>query len=307
MYHSFPVLIDAVLIDPPVSRPEYYAFSVPLSSIYSLIVTKPSLSSWHGSITINLIGGSTLPKLHFHDDESRSVQLPSPSIQPGTYPPSYPPSASKTSWGGESLIASIRPYANLLRSTLEPTLFLVDPSRHDIETHSMVLFSDDAVDSILSPSSSPIPIHRRPRPLSSPPATGTRHRTSVLHASLASSPSTSIFQSFSNITRATRHAAQQILSHPLAKPIVPHLPDPVRSLVSVNGEWSSWVEKGGVGEFESARVYLARWARVCDLPSMTGLKPKLCDFSDCSRRRRKISTTGSFAVNVRGIGCGGRV
>ena len=73
-----------------------------------------------------------------------------------------------------------------------------------------------------------------------------------------------ILQSFSNITRATRHAAQNILSHPLAKPIVPHLPDPVKSLVNANGEWDwgSWVEKGGVGEFESARVYLAKWARV---------------------------------------------
>ena len=73
-----------------------------------------------------------------------------------------------------------------------------------------------------------------------------------------------LLQSFSNITRATRHAAQNILSHPLAKPIVPHLPDPVRSLVNADGEWEwgSWVEKGGVGEFESARVYLARWARI---------------------------------------------
>lgn len=45
---------------------------------------------------------------------------------------------------------------------------------------------------------------------------------------------------------------------------MPHLPDPVKSLVNVNGdlEWGSWVEKGGVGEFESARVYLARWARI---------------------------------------------
>lgn len=34
--------------------------------------------------------------------------------------------------------------------------------------------------------------------------------------------------------------------------------------MSANGdlEWGSWVEKGGVGEFESARVYLARWARI---------------------------------------------
>ena len=73
-----------------------------------------------------------------------------------------------------------------------------------------------------------------------------------------------LLQSFSQITRHATHAAQQILSHPLAKPIVPHLPDPVKSLINANGdlEWGSWVEKGGVGEFESARVYLARWARI---------------------------------------------
>ena len=258
-----------------------------MSSIYSLVAIQPSLSSWHGTVTINVIHETALPTLHFHDDESRSVHLPAPSNYPETYPPSYPPLPSRTTWGGESLIASLRPYANILRSSLEPTLFLVDPSRQDIETHSVVLFSDDAVDSILAPSSSPIPIHRRPRPVSSPP-TGARRRTSVLHASFASaqSPSASIMQSFSNITRATRHAAQQILSHPLAKPIVPHLPDPVRSLVNVNGEWSSWVEKGGMGEFESARVYLARWARI------------VAEEGERSRLRESLpSTSGTQAPN----------
>ena len=97
-------------------------------------------------------------------------------------------------------------------------------------------------------------------------------RTSVLHQGLPSSSHVggaretarqAILQSFSHITRGARHAAQNILSHPLAKPIVPHLPEPVKSLVNVQGEWTSWVEKGGVGEFESARVYLAKWARVC--------------------------------------------
>ena len=172
-------------------------------------------------------------------------------------------------------MARLRTYSQLLRSTLQPSLFLVDPSREDIETHSTQIFDDDAVDDILSQSSygnshSPIPAHRRPRPLSSTPNPYSE-RASILHRSLQS-PSTSsssqarmaLLQSFSHITRQAAHAAQQILSHPLAKPIVPHLPDPVRSLVNVNGdlEWGSWVEKGGVGEFESARVYLARWARI---------------------------------------------
>lgn len=97
-----------------------------------------------------------------------------------------------------------------------------------------------------------------------------------------------LLQSFSNITRATRHAAQNILSHPLAKPIVPHLPDPVKSLVNANGEWEwgSWVEKGGVGEFESARVYLARWARI------------VAEEGERSRRREAQALPSSSSPNL---------
>lgn len=246
-----------------------------------------------GSIDINLISGATLPTLYFHDDESSSFTLPPKSPSSPTtsksqtsYPP--PPSLAAhsatarptTSWGGEDLLSRVRTYSHLLRSTLQPTLYLVDPSKADIEVHTTHLFSDDAVDDILARSSyanshSPVPSHRRPRPLSTSSSTPNPYSqySSVLHRSMppalsspapASQARTALLQSFANITRATRHAAQNILSHPLAKPIVPHLPDPVKSLVNANGdlEWGSWVEKGGVGEFESARVYLARWARI---------------------------------------------
>jgi hypothetical protein len=43
--------LDIVLIDLPSQRPESYAFSVPLTSVYSLLVHPPSLSSWCKSIT----------------------------------------------------------------------------------------------------------------------------------------------------------------------------------------------------------------------------------------------------------------
>ncbi|KDQ60762.1 hypothetical protein JAAARDRAFT_204574 [Jaapia argillacea MUCL 33604] len=279
---------DAVLIDLPTSRPESYAFSVPLTSIYSLIVNPPTLSSWYGSIGINLINGTTLPTLHFHDDESHSFTAAHTSPSPRTTSASYPPSPSDnpmaprpaTSWGGEDLLGRLRSYSHLLRSNLQSSLYLLDPSRADIESHSTQLFDDDAVDVILADSSfpnshSPIPAHRRPRPLSTPPSATVPNpysrRSSILHRSLqqpsqrtqpTSQARIALLQSFSNITRATRHAAQNILSHPLAKPIIPHLPDPVKSFVNAPGEWSSWVEKSGVGEFESARVYLARWARI---------------------------------------------
>lgn len=45
-YFDQKFLIDIVLIDLPMQRPESYAFSVPITSIYSLIVQPPTLSSW---------------------------------------------------------------------------------------------------------------------------------------------------------------------------------------------------------------------------------------------------------------------
>ncbi|KAH8116882.1 RabGAP/TBC [Phellopilus nigrolimitatus] len=275
---------DIVLIDLPVRRPETYAFSVPLTSVYSLIVHPPTLSSWHGSIAVNLISGSTLPTLYFHDEESRSFStapvsppinhsISGPSSTSTSYPPRVLDSGSRapgltTTWGGEDLLARLRQYAQLLRSNLQPTLFLVDPSKADVEAHTMQIFDDDAVDDILARSSyansySPVPAHRRPRPLSAvspslstPSSSGSNAspysaHSSVLHRSLPANLSpqsrsqarTALLQSFAQITRATH---------------------PVKSLVSASGEtqWGSWVEKGGVGEFESARVYLARWARI---------------------------------------------
>ncbi len=83
-------------------------------------------------------------------------------------------------------------------------------------------------------------------------------------------PKQTLLTGLSNITTFSRKMGQQILSHPLAQPVVPHLPSAVRSLVNVPGEW----ERSGrlppktgraidvASEFESARLYLARWARV---------------------------------------------
>ncbi len=85
----------------------------------------------------------------------------------------------------------------------------------------------------------------------------------------------SVLSSFANFTQQARHASHAVLSHPLAKPYVPHLPGPVQSFAQAGpvplgpneGEWewrtSSIANKSGTGEYyDSARVYLARWARL---------------------------------------------
>ena len=82
-----------------------------------------------------------------------------------------------------------------------------------------------------------------------------------------------VLQAFSSVTRATMYTAQKILSHPLARPIMPHLPDPVKTFV--NAEWATWLEKSGVGEYEGARVYLAKWARVSFIQSTSNYIPNI--------------------------------
>lgn len=84
------------------------------------------------------------------------------------------------------------------------------------------------------------------------------------------SPKDSLLVGLSNVTNIARHAAQNVLNHPLAKPVVPHLPPAFRTLVNAPGEWESSLRpKLGserspdvATEFEAARLYLARWARV---------------------------------------------
>lgn len=79
IHDSLTLRIDVVLIDLPSHRHESYAFSVPLTSVYSFIVYPPSFSSWceatdchfiH-SLTVTQMGLSPLilstaiPSLHY--------------------------------------------------------------------------------------------------------------------------------------------------------------------------------------------------------------------------------------------------
>lgn len=246
---------EYVLVEPIPERGDSHAFSIPLNSVYSIIVYPPSLSKWHGSLTINLEGGQTLPTLHFHDDESAStVNLLAGSRYP---PPEASSSSSGTpppSWGGEELLHRVRTYCNLLRSSIEPNLFLVNPSRQEVELHTSMLFDDSAVDDILSP----IPFSRRPRPASSsdPSLSSTTFPpTTSIHPTR-----TNILSTFSKITRAATNISSDLLSHPS---IAPHLPQPVKTLIHADApQFAKWSDLTGTGEFESARVYLARWARL---------------------------------------------
>lgn len=281
-----------------------YAFSLPLTSIYGFTIKKPTISSWYGTVTVSQLGGVAMPTLHFHDDESKSTVLsmhkakqavanagqdgklgasPMASGFSSTCRRNPRPTSPSPTWGGDELIHQLRKYANIHRSAIQPNLFLINPSRADLELHSTPMFDDDAID--LPPPNSGNNAHSHDLAQDS-------YSMSPLHQSLpthsrnnelamdnltvwAKSARMSVLSSFANFTQQARHASHAVLSHPLARPYVPHLPGPVQSFAQAGpvplgpneGEWewrtSQIANSSGTGEYyDSARVYLARWARL---------------------------------------------
>lgn len=68
-----------VLVPPP-PQGGMYAFSVPLSQIYSLLVRPPRIGWWSGSLVVNARGGETHPALFFHDAECKVPPSSSPPL-----------------------------------------------------------------------------------------------------------------------------------------------------------------------------------------------------------------------------------
>lgn len=60
----------------------------------------------------------------------------------------------------------------------------------------------------------------------------------------------------------SQQAASTVLSHPLAKPLAKHVPKPIAQFALAPGEVSRLTDAAGVGTYDSARVYLAKWARI---------------------------------------------
>ncbi|GAA5958710.1 hypothetical protein JCM3765_006012 [Sporobolomyces pararoseus] len=304
-----------------------HAFSHPLTSLYSLQVHPPTLTSWVGTITISLFGGVTLPTLHFHDDESKSTVLDQDrrahalGVGGGRSQPNLPLAPS---WGGEAFLSQIKSQVRLLRSELDPTVYLVNPSSVDLEAHTLgKSYADDAV---------PNEALRGIRGRIGEGQRGARQRdqakTSILHqsspVSKSSSPSTndwpddldapsrngspsggmdnltfSVLSGFSRITRSAKSMSQQaastVLSHPLAKPLAKHVPKPIAQFAFAPGEIASLAESAGVGVYDGARVYLAKWARIV---AEEGERARKAEYGvdDSSLLEDEMGETGVFEV-----------
>lgn len=190
----------------------------------------PNLGWWYGSLVINTRAGDSFPALFFHDNECQSTILQKKKLAHDTFDPFG--EGGTMFWGGDEVLRWLRRYIKIERSVAEPNIYLIEPSKEDAEA-----FGQKATSS--SPSTG-AKNGRKGGP-SGPDAQMDPFVKFVKETGW------NIMEKFSKVTTFTRRAAQDFVDNP-------NLPPNVRRLLK-NPEVQTLQD-----EFDSARIYLARWA-----------------------------------------------
>ncbi|KAH8431387.1 GTPase-activating protein GYP7 [Aspergillus melleus] len=208
-----------------------YAFAVPLSEIYSLLVRPPSLGWWFGSLVINTRAGDSFPALFFHDSECESTILQKKRRTQETFDPFG--EDGNVFWGGDEVLRWLRNYAEVQRSAVDHSIYLINPSDEDQMSFGRPLSADG----------------REMQRAESSTQQGSRQRDAGMDPVTKALKETGwkVLEGFSKITTFTRRTANEIADSP-------RLPPQMRRLMR-SPEIQTLQD-----EFDSARLYLARWA-----------------------------------------------
>ena len=210
-----------------------YAFVVPVSEIYSLLIRPPSLGWWYGSVVINTRAGDSFPALFFHDDECQSTILQRKKQTKEQFDPF---GEAGTFWGGDEILRWLRRYVNVEKSGADGSVYLIDPSAED-----KLGFG--------SPPTSPKPAVKPKSQRGSANAPTNSNRDAGMDP-LTKAPKQarwSFLEKMSQVTNFTKRTAQDIADSP-------RVPPQVKRMMK-NPEVQTLSD-----EFDSARLYLARWA-----------------------------------------------
>ena len=221
------------------SRLGTYAFSIPLSNIYSLLIRPPSLGWWFGSVVINTRSGSSMPALFFHDSECESTMLQKKKRARDSFDPFD--EGRELFWGGDEVLRWLKRYVSVERSTADSGVYLIDPSEQDrigfgqarksVENQRRHSQERGGIRAAEEKDSD----HKQAGP-------GMDPLTKALKETRWK-----ILEQLSRVTTFTRRTVQDVADNQ-------NLPPQVRRLLH-NPEVQTLQD-----EFDSARLYLARWA-----------------------------------------------
>ena len=188
---------------------------------------------------INTRSGDSFPALFFHDDECQSTILQKKRLVRDSFDPFGENGGAF--WGGDEVLRWLKRYVNVERSS-DPSIYLIEPTAED----KLGFGSNPG-----SPKSGKSP--RRESMVAGSSRGGANSGSGNTDAGMDSFTKAikqarwSFLEKMSQVTTFTRKTAQDIVENP-------KLPPQVRRLMK-NPEVQTLQD-----EFDSARVYLARWA-----------------------------------------------
>ena len=214
----------------------HYAFSIPVSEIYSLLVRPPSIGWWFGSVIINTRAGDSFPALFFHDSECESTILQRKKLARENFDPFG--DGGGMFWGGDEVLRWLKRYARIERAGADPNIYLVDPSEADRRGFGKIKGIDkDGLPGVGNENGAESSRGKSPkRDGGMDPVTKFLKETRW-----------NVLEKLSQVTNFTRRTAQAVAENK-------NLPPQLRRLIQ-NPEVQQLQD-----EFDSARIYLARWA-----------------------------------------------
>jgi len=212
-----------------------YAFAVPLSEVFSILVRPPSTGWWFGSIVLNTRAGESFPALFFHDSECQSTITQRKRLQRENF--SISSEGGGMFWGGDEMLRWLKRSVTVERSVQEPSIYLVDPNNDDkLSFGSGGKPTPDKVRNVLE---------GKHKDDAAQQQHGKDGGDPVLQA--LKQATWSFLEKMSQVTTFTRRTAQAVAENK-------NLPPQMRRLMQ-NPQVQTVSD-----EFDSARLYLARWA-----------------------------------------------
>ncbi|KAJ6150958.1 GTPase-activating protein GYP7 [Penicillium chermesinum] len=212
-----------------------YSFAVPVSHIYSLTVRPPSIGWWFGSLIINTKSGDSFPALFFHDSECESTILQKKKRVKESFDPFDGEGA--LFWGGDEVLRWLRKYVEVERSSVDKSVYLINPSQEDQLSFGKGGLGGDG--SLIAKAD--------PEAASAGPSGGQRDAGMDPFMKTLKETRWKVLEGLSKITTFTRRTANDLAENT-------RIPPQVRRLMK-NPEIQTLQD-----EFDSARIYLARWA-----------------------------------------------
>jgi hypothetical protein len=225
---------SSYLVPPPPTTSSHtatpgYAFALPVSEIYSVLVRPPSIGWWFGSVVVNTRAGDSFPALFFHDSECQSTIMQRKKLAKESFDPFG--DGGGMFWGGDEVLRWLKRYVTVERSGADPSIYLIDPSEDDKRS-----FGKNVSNSPKATNDGKAAESAGKRDGGMDPVTKALKEARW-----------NFLEKLSQVTTFTRRTAQAVVENP-------KMPPQVRRLIQ-NPEVQTLQE-----EFDSARLYLARWA-----------------------------------------------